>query len=142
MPRKLGGNLSVLSECHHLFDAFRSFIYRGRGALNGPFSSFHPIVLKIGVVVRGETISTAETEEFFWRTISVGFFPLETLQEKISRLSPLFLFDGIVVQFLLCIVLYESHRSQTDQHSTFSLVYDFSNTRLTFDYQKKYFSLQ
>lgn len=97
VPRKLGENLPVLLERHHLFDAFRSFICRGSGALNGPFSSFHPIVLKIGVVVRGETISTAETEEFFCRTISVGFFPLETLQQKISRLSPVFLFDGIVV---------------------------------------------
>lgn len=46
VPRKLGGNLSVLLERHHLFDAFRSFICRGSGVPNGPFSSFHPIVLK------------------------------------------------------------------------------------------------
>lgn len=57
-------NLSTLLECHHLFDTFHSFIRRG--TLNGPFSSFHPIVSKIVVVVRGKTIFTRGTEEFLY----------------------------------------------------------------------------
>lgn len=89
-------NLSTLLECHHLFDTFHSFIRRG--TLNGPFSSFHPIVSKIVVVVRGKTISTRGTEKFLYGALWECAFFSEEITERDFKVLFLLLYNIQIIR--------------------------------------------
>ena len=73
--------------------AFRMSSFIWHVSLNGPFSSFHPIVSKIVVVVRGKTISTRGTEEFLYGAFWECAFSSEEITEGDFKVLFLLLYN-------------------------------------------------